>query len=360
MKIGNNIGPETINKEYKELCFPNLLDYFNEKSLYELLYNYKSLNKILFNNMVEYNLNEYFIKYIPKYLSIFSKSKISGELYIGVDDLGFIEGIPYYGNLDISLLKTYINSTIEYTRGIINDSISKEIKNYYYSNIDIKITELNFLNEDEQNSDIIIKNNLLNDLEERNNLIKDEWNKYYIEYDIWQNKIKKYSLKLIDLLSNNNIRKEIKEYIIKEFNENSKKNRLNNILKYYDKNDNYYKNKVFTLEYIQNIIKDEYHPLRWLIQFKDYKLNLLKYEKPIVPNTKVNDRIYYLFCNNINNFRTHLYKSNNQIKFYMIKININIPDNILYQYIEYKKINSCRWISKKRILNNIGEPITIY
>ena len=48
MKVGLNIGNETISIEYKEFCFQNLIKYFNSKELYNLIYNYESLNKLFF------------------------------------------------------------------------------------------------------------------------------------------------------------------------------------------------------------------------------------------------------------------------------------------------------------------------
>lgn len=358
MKLGMNIGRETIYKEYKELCFQNLHNYFNDLSLYDLLYRYKKLDKNIFNRMVRNNLNEYFIKYIPKYLSIFSKSKISGELYIGVNDIGNLEGIPYFGKLNIIFIKNLIKNSMQYSRGIDNNIISDKIKDYYYNNINIEIIKLDFFDKDEIIDDLNNTNRLLNSLEESNNIIKNQWILYHHTYNLWQNKIKKYSVKLINLLSNDIIRNEIKDYIIENYNGGSI-SRLNEILKYFDNNNNYYKNNVFTLEYIQNIINDINHPIRWVINFKDDKLNILKKQKPIPPTYKVNDRIYHLFCNNICNFRSHLYKSNNNIYFYIIRITFNIKDDSLNKYIEYRNINSIKWLAKTRILDNIGEPISI-
>ena len=46
MKIGSNIGNETISIEYKEFCFQNLITYFNSKELYNLIYNYYTLTDL--------------------------------------------------------------------------------------------------------------------------------------------------------------------------------------------------------------------------------------------------------------------------------------------------------------------------
>ena len=101
LKIGKYIGSETINVEFKELCFNSLINYFDNKTLYNFLYNDRVLNSKTFNNMVLNELTGYINKYIPKYMGNFSKANITGELYIGVDDNVLIEGIPYYGTLTL-------------------------------------------------------------------------------------------------------------------------------------------------------------------------------------------------------------------------------------------------------------------
>ena len=109
MKIGSNIGNETISIEYKEFCFQNLIKYFNKEDLYNMIYNQKSLNKIYFNNMINEILEKYFIKYIPKYLALFSKANIDGYLYFGVSDIGNLEGIPFIGNINKRFLNKLLN-----------------------------------------------------------------------------------------------------------------------------------------------------------------------------------------------------------------------------------------------------------
>ena len=367
MKVGLNIGNETISIEYKEFCFQNLIKYFDTEDLYNLIYYYKSLNKKYFNNMINDVLDKYFIKYIPKYLASFSKANIDGNLYIGVSDIGNLEGIPFIGNINKQFINRLLINCMEYTRIIYKSILSSSTTSnldYIYNNLNIELIKLDFLNETELNEELNKSNNILYKLENKNNLLIHKLNDYNIKYSEWQKKLNKYSSKLINLLSNYSIRKEIKEYIIEQFDIDKILNhdRLINILKYFNKNNSYYKNMIFTLEYIENIINDIYHPIRWLTKFKDYKLSILKKEKPIQPIHKPNDFIYHLFCNNISNFRSYLQKSNNNINYYIIKINIpnfeDIFNKLNISHIEYREENSLKWISKSRILNNIGQPIS--
>ena len=72
-------------------------------------------------------------------------------------------------------------------------------------------------------------------------------------------------------------------------------------------------------------------------------------------------KLFDIFHNNISNLRSFLHKSNYNINYYIIKINIpnfsNIFNRLNISHIEYREENSYKWISKSRILNNIGEPI---
>jgi hypothetical protein len=370
MKVGLNIGNETISIEYKEFCFQNLIKYFNKEDLYNLIYNYKNLNKQYFNNMIDDILEKYFIKYIPKYLASFSKANIDGHLYIGVSDIGNLEGIPYMGNINKKFIAKLLKKSIEYNKIIYTTehSSSNTKSNIYhiYNKLNVELIKLEFLNELELDEELNKVNKILYELEYKNNILIHKMNDYNIKYYKWQKKLNIYSIKLINLLTNSSIREEIKEYIINQFKlePSLNQNRLINILKYFNKKDSYYKNMVFTLEYIENIINDVYHPIRWLTKFKDYKLAILRKEKPIQPIHKPNNLIYHLFCNNISNFRSYLNKSNNNINYYIIKINIPNFDDIFNKlnisHIEYRDESSFKWMSKSRILNNFGQPISSY
>ena len=93
--------------------------------------------------MIDDILIEYMKKYIPKYIGNFSKAEIDGNLYIGVDDIGYIEGIPYFGELDTAKIREYIFLTINYARGI-NEKYKYDSDTvlWYYNNLDIKIYKL--------------------------------------------------------------------------------------------------------------------------------------------------------------------------------------------------------------------------
>ena len=95
------IGPEDENTEYKEFTF-NLAGPTLDTKLAE---SYCQNSKFDFNESVIFNLKRYFKVYMSKYFNAFNNASIEGDLYIGVNDFGFVKGIPYKGNLPIEYLK---------------------------------------------------------------------------------------------------------------------------------------------------------------------------------------------------------------------------------------------------------------
>jgi hypothetical protein len=88
------IGTETLSQEYKEFTFNNAGIPIDIKSAEY----YCNSNKFEFNEYVILNIQKYFNYYLPKYISGFLNSNLNGEFYIGINDYGFIKGIPYCGD----------------------------------------------------------------------------------------------------------------------------------------------------------------------------------------------------------------------------------------------------------------------
>ena len=95
------IDEETLPREYKEFTF-NLSGIQIDNKVAE---EYCKTNRFDFNKQVNSNIKKYFKMYAPKYMVSFFNSKINGELFIGVDDWGFVKGIPYKGEIPIDILK---------------------------------------------------------------------------------------------------------------------------------------------------------------------------------------------------------------------------------------------------------------
>ena len=96
------IGIEKLEKEYKEFTF-NLaglaLDFkFVEK--------YCSNNKFDFNRAVLINLKKYVKIYATLNACASFNSNIDSSFFIGVNDDGFIKGIPFCGELQIEEIQS--------------------------------------------------------------------------------------------------------------------------------------------------------------------------------------------------------------------------------------------------------------
>jgi hypothetical protein len=351
---GQYIGNESFNIEYKEFCLKDLESYYTVDQIREFLLNQIRLDDSIFNKMIYFTLNDYIYKYLPKYIGNFSKAGISGEIYFGVNDDGIIEGIPWYGELNIRLIKKIIKNVYKSnrSRGIKIDKLTDkyeyndDVLDWYYSNLIINIYELNI---NETMTDKIYDENMkkLDLLIEENNNIKKEWNKYKQLYLDWHTKLIKYSCKLNNYITDDILYNEVIRFIISEIDD---KSILNKILDFYkDKTnfDNFLSNDE---KNIYSIMDDESNYIIWIIKYKDLTISKLKRIRPVKPRYNQINSLFFIFSNHISNIKAHLLKLSN-VKYYLIKITI---PNMFNTYLEYRDDISSPWISRQRILINSG------
>ena len=164
-------GPETVDKEYKLFTFHprgTTIDPNDETYAEDLLRS----GKWIFNEPVMENLDFYLKTYLPKYTTAFlnrcSESE-NGEMYIGISDDGFIQGIPYQGEIDPELIKSKVNTILD------SNLISSDYNLKEYIDVEvIKVDTTNF-----------------SFLPEHNNIIED----YFIQKEIYTQKLNKYVAK---------------------------------------------------------------------------------------------------------------------------------------------------------------------
>ena len=73
------------------------------------------------NFVIANNVKHYFQFYVPKYVSCYLNSNISGKLIFGVNDDSEITGIPYKGDINnLELDKLIKNNLSKYVRGLDN------------------------------------------------------------------------------------------------------------------------------------------------------------------------------------------------------------------------------------------------
>ena len=355
--LGQMIGPELLDREFKEFCLQKLNLFFTEDDIINLIYHSKPLDNIIWNKMINSQIYDYFIKYIPKYIGNFSKAGINGTLFFGIDDMGFIEGIPYYGRLSKKSVKNMIISCIINSRGIRIDNSDKDlvldqsIVNWYYDNLDIEIIKLNSEYED---IDSTYKENIssLQNIIKSNIDLKEKWKNYENIYNIWHKTLNRYSSKLIVYLLDDTLIDEIIKYIKYDFDTNLSldKSKIDSIIQFYKQDKAIFKKMGLSASDIREYSKVEYHPIKWLLNYKDFILEIVRKQKPMHPVIKPDPLLYYKFCNKISSIKPFLIKCSN-INFYLIKVKIKKMDN---SYLEYRYSQSSPWMSKIRVLLEDG------
>ena len=368
-KLGQFVGPELLKREFKELCLQNIFLYFELEDIKAFLYNNTALNPIIFNKMILDNLQIYMEKYIPKYIGNFSKASIDGDLYIGVNDHGYIEGIPINGELTIEMVKEMIINAKLLSRGChtksaesdgsdnldLNNSYDQSIVEWYYSNLQIEIIELETHTDINDLADEYMQSlELIRQTDKTNDDIKREWDAFRIRYIEWHNRLGTYSGKLLSYITREDMRSELIQYIRSQFESNLlyDQTKLEPIIQFFSQDISVFEKITFSIDYIEKVMTDFYNPIRWLMAFKDHMLKIIKKEKPTSPTIKSDYGFHYRYCNNIYNIKPQLIMSNDDIRFYMIKIHIPyLPGT----YTEYKMPRSDLWLSKTRIILN-GEP----
>lgn len=337
--LHKNIGEESLTKEYKSIYLNNISSYFNESQLQQLVET-KMFYSSQFNYMIYEIVSLNIKKYIPKYLGNFSKAHIQGSLFFGVDDFGFIEGIPLF-NVDKNTFRQYIidkiANTMKNVRNIRDNTEYNYVK-WFYDNMIINVHELTIFETDCTE----IKIELDKCINHNSNIMK-AYKEYIIRYQIWHNKLSKYTCKLINYFTNTTLKNELIEFVRKV----APKNRIDQFIKFY--NSEAYKSIQFEINNIEIISQSPDDPIYWLLKFKDKMLQSIKLTKPHKLNDKPNKYVYSNFLANMHNFGPILLKLNIKPIFYMIEIIIpSRPDN----YLEYRFSKKSEWISKTRVIIN--------
>lgn len=124
------LGPETIEREYK-IGAMELQDKISTEYIYSLLIS----GKWIFNVYIVESLRNYIKKYLPKYIAAFNNKRSCincGEIYFGVDDKGFVKGIPYKGKLNVDflipLVNDILNKDLQFSNKRVRDLIKSKIR----------------------------------------------------------------------------------------------------------------------------------------------------------------------------------------------------------------------------------------
>lgn len=325
------INIENLVIEHKEFTFTNTLLLERCEAEY-----YCQTNKFDFNDNVIESLKKYFYYYVPKYTSAFFNSNINGNLFIGVDDYGFVKGIPYQGKLpEAQLRKNIYNILLESVKNT-NDCINFK-----------KLIKVNFLKV--QRPKKPTTHNV--EIYQKYLLEKEKFNKAYedfiIKLDNWRIRFNFFTQRLIDLVNNYESRIMIIDYIRKRDPKSSVISLLESNFKliYCDHD---------TLKPLKEDINNPYY---WVCAFKDDMVKMMRNMKPIFkyntffPNTAIN------LINSCNEMIPYWIHYNNNMNLYLIHIEFNTPNLINdNSYFYYKEKKSNKWIKCYRTILPNGEP----
>jgi hypothetical protein len=316
----DNIGSETENTEYKEFTF-NCSGIPIDIKLAE---KYCKSNKFEFNKYVDSNLKKYADIYAPKYGCAFWNAQKEGKLFFGINDSGFVKGIPYAAKFQYKMLKNYILKNIHTRVRVSNGKIN--LTDF----IKIKITKIKSppKPETEINEDYLI---FLKQKEEI--LIKQK--QFMIEIEDWRKKMSFYTQKLIDLTND----KKIRNIIINYISNIDPTNISIDILK-----DDTYILQQITHDEISELKKCSDNPYYWITQWKDEMVTQCQKERPIFncDTSSINTPINII--SSASKMIPHWCNYNDNVNLYIITINYKkIPNNDLI--FEYYDVQTKKWIS---------------
>jgi hypothetical protein len=163
-----------------------------------------------FNIIIINNLEHYFKYYLPKYISAFGNtndSSSNGELYIGINDIGEITGIPFVGELDAEYVKDLINSVKPF---IDCSTIDDLIDNIKFDIIKLKYDNSFLIDE----IDTIISDHI-----NKYNQYKDTFLKFIRDQRKWISMMDHFTVKLTTFIQDPEYRKDVAKYIRSKTNE---------------------------------------------------------------------------------------------------------------------------------------------
>jgi len=335
------IGTETINMEYKEFTF-NSTGIDIDTPLAE---SYCTTNKFDFNSNVERGLEKYFKDYLPKYICGFMNAQIDGTFLIGVNDYGFVKGIPYQGVLSEELITKKIFKHI-YDRVKFMDKIPSAIMKQF---VDIKLIDI---------AKPVKPSNPINPKFRNYLLEKEEYRKKYNEFvektDNWKLRFAFVNQKLVELVNNIESRILIKDFIRRH-------DPTNPVISLLDSDYQMESNNHDEICLLREKSDNAYY---WVCLWKDEMIDYIRSQRPVF-NEEFNSSIPANLIVSAYEMIPYWVTYNENMKLYVIQVQIlysefkklyqKILTSILVSYIDKNK----KLISCLRIVLPNGDPICI-
>lgn len=361
MQYLDDLGSEKAGKEYKIFTFTIGMGSTSD--------GYKILEEGIWHleSCVLPTLESYFRKYFPRYCSAFShpESKIeNGTFYIGVDDSGYVHGIPSKQPITRELVYSYILSNLSLLRGVNGTDCVKQ----YIDLIQIEVIELSkdFVKKKEMEEQINYNTIILQKIKQEKKEIKKKKQEYLKK----KRNIEKFRSSILQsvhsILNDKNSKRQIIDLIKKTGTSTRKLHpEYKNIYGWCDVPDYWsmiteIKTKTYepiTFECAERIRNDKTSPLYWALVWRDIKTKpstLLKM-KPF--RHKYNYNHYaLLLASQVQNMIPCWIHKNPSLNLYVIKITFsgNIHPEL---YLEYKDTNELWTKCYRTVFNN--EPMCI-
>ena len=325
------LGLENENTEYKEFAFSSAgLGVVIDTKLAEL---YCQNCKFEFNEAVLLNLKKYFKVYIPKYFSAFNNASIEGELYIGVNDFGFIKGIPYQGELPIDFLK---------------EKILYNLKKYIQDSSDFNFNdmiEINFTIISKPVLESLINPKFADYILKKNDYLK-EYRAWVEKYDQWKVRYMYFTQKLVDLVNNQESRDMLIQFIKTKDPNNPCIDLLltDYKLEYKDHEE---------LSDLKNDITNIYY---WVCYWKDHITDYLKTLKPIFNHDFNQHNLPINMIISGGEMIPYWVNFNSNMNLYLIHIKFKQIIDSEIKIIKYREHNKKEWLSCYRSSKPDGNP----
>jgi len=340
--LGDYIGfDESKLVEFKEFILKNdPSSYFDEDEIINMVKTGILVEN--FNDIIVSNLHHYFKFYLPKYISAFGNlidAEKYGYLYIGINDIGEITGIPFVGELE----KEYIEDMISSIKIFINAKNTDEL----LSNIEIEVIKINI--DSEFLSDPI--RDILEVHEEKYSNYKQIYRKFLQNQRIYVDKINTFNIKMSTFITDRSYRDDISKYI---------RDKTDNpiYLELAKKLDSDHKFKILDGIEISEQKNDKTNIYHWITSYKDECIDDIMKSKPSKPSVQTIHKydIYENQFQMLTNLRLRFIEKNTNLNYYVLKI--NLPTNNQY-HISYSNLGvQPKWYSKVRDVVN-GNPCCI-
>lgn len=343
-QLGDFIQKENISLEHKEFCLKDI----DERKITETFDNIFTTNT---QQLCHESLMYYSKKVMPKYVSAFTHlngDDKRGVLYIGVDDMGQITGIPYLKTTkEHKIPKDKIIQNISDNIRIIKDEnilLSASQKTQYLKKR-LKLSRIecvcdhNVLNDDYQK--------LYDTLKHKKKEIMKILEEYHTQKQIWHRRVRQYTIKMKIIANKKSYRKETIRYINKYCEDPILKKTHIDRLK--DETPlNVPKSKIF-----KHLKLDPNSVFYWIVSWKDFmiqKLSIYKPKHPMPPSLPYQLRF---LRKRLTLHRKRWLLNTPNIGYYVLKM--KICRSTKYN-IEYKDKKHNTWISVTRKNNSTIGP----